>query len=258
MYSYKKTTGRYKQRQATTGYRQQQQQQQEWEEQLIAASAVYQINCACKSTFYRVWASKGAGRGKGFIVTSCKCACVSVLCVCVCCHLMINCNKTLVIQSKNINKRGTHEYDKWHYVLCSYSSCWSRLFGRRITAMRGEAGRNGMGWDGELLLPALQSLSFLLSSPNVFRVIRVLASSSRYLPLSVLPCFRFWLFLQWEHVHFSSVRDVEYSSSIFVGLPDGKTHTHTRTRTHTFVLLLSRPRSHGHEHAHTQPQTGCA
>lgn len=58
-------------------------------------------------------------------------------------------------------------------------------------ARRGEARWNRMGWDVELLLPALQSLSFLLSSSNVFRVIRVLASSSRYLPLSVLPCFRF-------------------------------------------------------------------
>lgn len=39
-----------KQIQVTTGYKQQHEQQ----EQLIAASAVYQINCACKSTFHRV------------------------------------------------------------------------------------------------------------------------------------------------------------------------------------------------------------
>lgn len=41
-----------KQIQVTTGYKQQHEQQ----EQLIAASAVYQINCACKSTFHRVGA----------------------------------------------------------------------------------------------------------------------------------------------------------------------------------------------------------
>lgn len=109
------------------------------QQQLIATSAAYQINCVCRNTFSLVGVPGGVQQGVRD-VTSCKCVCVSLCvgvcgraCVCACCHLMINCNKTLVIQ-KNRNKREAHEYDKWHFVLCtplqsSPSSCGARRCG---------------------------------------------------------------------------------------------------------------------------------